>query len=308
MSMPVRGEGSGVRSVMRFEAAMADIAPFMLPSLRRQREVFGAAWEEQFGATLERFVATTEEDLRRAVRGYVNFAIDGMRLQKRFEITRRYEPKSYQDAAQAVYHNHDYMHGLYLPGILLSHYLWPHHYRQLQFFAREFLPRFLAAPAREFCDIGPGTGFYSRQLLTAAADAAGWAFDISRSALEYSRRQVAAFDAADRWHPESRDVVTNPTTRQWPFLVCIEVLEHLEDPLTFLRALEGMLADGGSGLISAAVTAPNEDHIYLYNSCDEVRQQIIEAGFQVVAEQEDRAYQPRAAEPVPVNAAFIVSK
>ena len=308
MSPPTRAEQSAVAAVTRFEAAMAEIAPFMLPSFRRQRELFGGIWEERFGTTLERFVATTEEDLRRAVRGYVNFAIDGMRLQKRFEQTRCYEPKTYQDAAQAVYHNEDYMFGLYLPGILLSHYLWPHHYRQMLFFEQAFLPRFFAAPSREFCDIGPGTGFYSRQLLTAAPDAAGWAFDISRSALEYSRRQVAAFDAANRWHSESRDVVANPTTRRWPFLVCIEVLEHLEDPMTFLKALQNMLVDGGTGILSAAVTAPNEDHIYLYNSFDEVREQIIEAGFQVVAGQEDRAYLPRAGEPVPINAAFIVTK
>jgi hypothetical protein len=308
VSLPTGREDIATASVKRFEAVMAEIAPFMLPSFRRQREEFGGPWEERFATTLERFAATTDDDLRRAVRGYVNFAIDGMRLQKRFERTLRYEPKSYQDASAAVYHNEEYMYGLYLPGILLSHYLWPHHYRQLQFFEQEFLPRFMAAPSPQFCDIGPGTGFYSRQLLTAAPSANGWAFDISRSALEYSRRHVAAFAVDDRWHAERRDVVLNPTSRQWPFLMCIEVLEHLEDPLTFLRALRGMLADGGRGLISAAVTAPNEDHIYLYNSSNDVRDQIIEAGFQVVTSREDRAYQPRAAEPVPINAAFIVTR
>lgn len=286
---------------------MTRIAPFMLPSLRRQRQDFGEAWLDRFGETLGRFAGASDQQLEAAVTGYVNFALDGMRLQRRFEKTRRYEAKTYSEASTAVYHNPSYMFDLYLPGILLSHYLWPHHYRQLLFYDTRFRPRFLAAPKREFCDIGPGTGFYTRQLLCAAPDAQGWAFDISASALEYTRRQVTAFAVADRWHSEARDIIANPPPRRWPFLVSIEVLEHLEDPLSFLRALRAMLEPGGAGLISAAVTAPNEDHIYLYNSASEVRDQIEEAGFTVLDEQADRAYEPKGDEPVPINAAFIVT-
>jgi 2-polyprenyl-3-methyl-5-hydroxy-6-metoxy-1,4-benzoquinol methylase len=106
---------------------------------------------------------------------------------------------------------------------------------------------------------------------------------------------------------EQRDVIASPPLRRWPFLVCIEVLEHLEDPVTFLKALRAMMEPSGTGLISAAVTAPNEDHIYLYNSPDEVRCQLKEAGFNVFAEQVDFAYEPKANEPVPTNAAFIVT-
>ena len=286
---------------------MASIAPFMLPSLRRQRQTFGDEWLQRFGTTLDRFVAASDERLTNAVRGYVNFALDGMRLQKKFEKTLQYENKSYADASKAVYQNKDYMFGLYLPGILLSHYLWPHHYRQFEFYQRSFLPHFARSPVPEFCDIGPGTGFYSRHLLTASPRAEGWAFDMSPFALEYGRGHLAAFGVENRWHHEIRDVVLDAPNRQWPYLVCIEVLEHLEDPLTFLKALRKMLTPGGRGLISAAVTAPNEDHIYLYNSGPEVQAQIEAAGFLVLDSQEDRAYAPKDAEPVPINAAFIVS-
>ena len=294
-------------ALTRFEAKMREVAPFMLPSLFRQRETFGQTWADQFGETLARFIAITDDRLTSATKGYVNFALDGMRLQKKFEKTRSYDNKTYAEASKAVYQNKEYMFGMYLPGILMSHYLWPHHYRQFQFYERAFLPRIRGASIKEFCDIGPGTGFYSRQILTAEPQSQGWAFDLSPSSLEYSEQQVVAFGANDRWHKELRDIVLHTPERQWPFLVCIEVLEHLEDPLTFLKGLRAMLAPGGAGLISAAVTAPNEDHIYLYNSADEVRSQIEAAGFSVVAEQVDPAYAPKASEPVPINAAFIVS-
>lgn len=294
-------------AVARFEAEMASVAPFMVPSLKRQRETFGADWLQQFGETLCRFISTSDQRLSAAVRGYVNFAVSGMRLQKKFEKTLQYEKKSYAEASSAVYQNRDYMFGSYLPGLLLSHYLWPHHYQQLQFYQRAFLPHVASAEVKEFCDVGPGTGFYSRQLLTGVPQARGWAFDLSPYALEYSAAQLAAFGVSDRWQKKLQDVVLATPDRQWPFLVCIEVLEHLEDPLVFLKALRKMLAPGGRGLISAAVTAPNEDHIFLYNSGDEVQAQIEEAGFSVTSRQEDRAYVPKGSEPVPINAAFIVS-
>ena len=293
-------------ALKRFEAKMREVAPFMLPSLSRQRETFGQPWADQFGETLAQFLALTDDRLTSATKGYVNFALDGMRLQKKFEKTRSYDNKTYAEASKAVYQNKEYMFGMYLPGLLLSHYLWPHHYRQLQFYERAFLPKIRSALKKEFCDIGPGTGFYSRQILTGEPESQGWAFDLSPSSLEYSEQQVAAFGASNRWHKELRDIVEQPPKRQWPFLVCIEVLEHLEDPLTFLKALRAMLISGGTGLISAAITAANEDHIYLYNSADEVRSQIEAAGFAVVEEQVDLAYAPKANEPVPINAAFIV--
>ena len=101
-------------------------------------------------------------------------------------------------------------------------------------------------------------------------------------------------------------MITNPPEKSWPFLLSVEVLEHLEDPLSFIRQLRAMLAPGGRGFITAALTAPNEDHIYLYNSCDEIIEQLQTAGFEVISHVEEAAYKPRGDEPVPRIAAFIV--
>ena len=90
----------------------------------------------------------------------------------------------------------------------------------------------------------------------------------------------------------------------------IEVLEHLEDPNLFLHGLfKSGKAGGGSGFISAAINAPNADHIYLYGSYLEVQKQIEAAGFDILDYCNDEAYEPRRnGDLVPVNAAFIVRK
>ncbi len=288
-----------------FEQLMLKAAPYMSATVTRMREGFGTDWESRFGQTLDKIFGDREDLLELAVKGYVRFALDSIKLQMRFEKERCYVPKSYADVASAVYHNHEYMHQLYLPGILLSHYLWSHHYRQLVWFHEHFLPLVNAAPDKSFSDIGTGTGFYSRQMLMGDPKAKGVAYDISDHSLAYATQQVQAFGAQDRWRAEKRDVVASPPPPT-PFILSVEVLEHLEDPLGFLRTARAVLQPGGYGFITAAVTAPNEDHIYLYNTRAEVEDQLREAGFEVVSTLEELAYEPKADEPVPRLVACIV--
>jgi SAM-dependent methyltransferase len=291
----------------KFERILAQVAPYMASAVEKGRDAFGENWERQYEETLGTLFNDDEARLIAAARGYVRFALDALRLQKRFEIERVYLPKTYDEAARAVYHNKEYMDTLYLPGILLSHYLWPHHYRQLCYFHREFMPRALRVGGGRFLDVGVGTGFYSRQTLAAAPEITGTAYDISDHSLAYARAHVAAFGFAARWRGEIRNLITDPPTETWPCIVSVEVLEHLDDPLAYLKAARGRLAEGGLGFITAAITAPNEDHIYLYNDYREVAAQLEAAGFSIQDFQEDLAYEPKADEPVPRLAAFIVT-
>lgn len=290
-----------------FASKLKAAAGMLYPAFAKQPQLFGREWEERFAQLLQSFVAPDAQKMDAAIEGYAKFAMDGMRLQKRFESSRQYANKTYEQAASEVYHNREYMFSRYLPGLMLSHYLWPHHYRQYLFFEREFASLVRQSNEQEFCDIGVGTGFYSRVLLTACPQAMGWAFDISESALEYSRSHLRAYGVENRWVTEIRNVQFQPPARQWPFLINIEVLEHLEDPLSFLKALRAMLKPGGLAFISAAVTAAEKDHIYLYNSGQEVLDHLQQAGFRSIKGQEDAAYPPQDGKPVPTNVAFIVT-
>jgi SAM-dependent methyltransferase len=267
---------------------------------------FSPHWEGQFEETLARIFGTDDERMNMAVKGYIRFAIDATRLQMRFEKERKYIPKSYAEAASAVYHNGEYMRNLYLPGILLSQYLWPHHYNQQQFFHKKFIPLVRQARTKRFADVGIGTGFFSRLTLAADPEVTGVGFDISDHSLSYATMQIQSFGFQKRWQAEKRNVITSPPAEKFNFVVSVEVLEHLEDPVTFIKALKAMLAPGGHAFITAAITAPNEDHIYLYNNCDEVLGELRQGGFEVADWQEDLAYQPKADEPVPRIGAFIV--
>jgi len=267
---------------------------------------FGNQWADQFEDALSR-LCPSATDRASAVSGYAAFATAMLRLQVRFEQTGSYRVKSYNDALAEVYHNDAYMQSNYLPGLFLSHYLWPHHYRQLQFFSFAFLDALALVGVREFTEVGVGTGIYSRVALQRLPMVIGRGVDISPASQCFAQRHVAAFALGDRYHVDVQNVVSEPTSAPSEALICVEVLEHLEDPVDFLRALRRMMKSGGKAFITAALNSAHADHIYLYRHAGEVEQHIVEAGF--VTEQYFVGYPDggtRAGVPRPHIAAFIV--
>ncbi len=295
--------------VATISRVLGENAPYMAGVIDKQHGEFGSEWLSEFEADLATFFSGDLAKLRLATQGYIKFALDGMLLQKRFDRSGRYEPKTYDQAAAEVYQNEEYMQSLYLPGIYLSHFLWRHHFIQHLYFLNHFVPKVIAHGGSTYYDIGVGTGFYLREMLRRIPRLRGHGFDMSPSSLSYSEKMLTAFDLRGRYTLNLQNVLTDPPLPPANFLTNVEVLEHLEDPLAFLRGLNELLTPGGLGMITAAVTAPNTDHIYLYNSVDELVAQVEAAGFTVLDFREDKAYEPRRpSESVPRNAIVIVSK
>jgi SAM-dependent methyltransferase len=274
--------------------------------IHRTAALFGRAWVEAIEETLSHLFPSPES-LEQAIKGYAAFALDAMRRQKRFEKELRYPPKTHAETSDEIYLNADFMMQQYLPGLLLSHYLWPHHYRQLAFYEHAFLEAIRTQGVASFAEVGIGTGIYSRRLLQGLPDARGKGYDISPASKTYAERHIQAFGLSDRFEVELRDVVTEPVSPV-KCLVCVEVLEHLEDPQAFLRALRAGLAPGGRAFITAALDAPNADHIYLYRKPEEVLEHLTAAGFTLEQSFLGAAYPPaEPGIPVPMAAAFVVT-
>jgi len=283
--------------------------PYFLGTLSKQYTDFGDEWLSFFETDLESSFGNDATRLESAIQGYGAFALASMRLQIKFQETHEYKSKTYEEAANEVYQNRDYMFNLYLPGIYLSHFLWRHHYRQHVFYKKEFIPLVQDHGGPLFYDIGVGTGFYSKEMLRINPEIRGQGFDLSPFSLEYTDMMLSASNLANRYTGTLQNIITEPVQTPAPFIINIEVLEHLENPQAFLNALYHMLEPGGYGLISAAINAPNADHIYLYRKPRDVIEQIESAGFHLVNYVVDEAYEPPTpGELVPVNAAFIVTR
>jgi 2-polyprenyl-3-methyl-5-hydroxy-6-metoxy-1,4-benzoquinol methylase len=295
-------------ALRRMENSISVQAPFLKKVFQSRIQDFGLPWAERFDTELNAFFSTDSERVRLAAKGYADFALDAIRLQKKFNKTREYIHKTYADLMDSVYLNHEYMFNLYLPGILLSQYLWPHHYRQLEFFWNRFVPLARQNNVNLFYDIGVGTGFYSKEALRALPNAQGCAIDISPHSLSHAQKLVDAWGLNLRYEIKLKNIIEEPMHHQADALINVEVLEHLEDPKQFLRSLYSILKNGGIAFVTAAVNAPNFDHIYLYRSLNEVAAQISAAGFKIIDSAEYIAYAPASQEIAPSSAVFILRK
>jgi SAM-dependent methyltransferase len=285
-----------LRTEHRFAADIVD----------RCAALFGARWADEFELVVSALFPTPEA-VAAAVKGYASFAMQSMRLQAAFESERQYKPKTYDQAASEVYFNEQHMMREYLPGLLLSHFLWPHHYRQIRFFDDAFVDAMRVAGASSFVEVGIGTGLYSGLLLRRLPQVRGTGFDISPFSKRFTEAQLDALGVGDRYEAELRDVTAEPTEPRAEWLVCVEVLEHLEDPVTFLRGLRATMAPGAKAFITAALNAAHADHIYLYRTADDVLAHLMDANFTVEQSFVGAAYKPSApGVPVPQAAAFIV--
>lgn len=282
--------------------------PLFANNFKRQINLFGERWLDEFNSELEIFFKK-DNSLLKALKGYVNFSLEAMKLQIKFNFTKEYENKTYAEASSKVYFSEEYMMDKYLPGLYLSHYLWKHHYQQQIFFYKNFLKYCSLTRRNFFFDIGIGTGFYSKKMLQALPNSIGLGFDLSPYSIRYANKVMKAFNVSNRYKILKQDITKKKPKELADYIICIEVLEHLENPQLFLRHLYKMMKKGGYGLISAAINASNQDHIYLYRNYKDVQKQLKIAGFKIIEYTNDKAYKPTSkSEIVPENVAFVVSK
>lgn len=279
----------------QFYTEMKKRYPVYTDALDRAHKEFGAVWDDEFGTLIVRMCGSDPRNWEPAMVGYVKFCIDALKSQIYFERHRRYKATSYVDATNEYYQNKDFMFHSYLPGMILSHYIWMHHHRMLQWY-RSVLREI---KIQNFAEVGTGCGLYSKETLERSPECRGIGFDISEHSLAFTENLIKSFSLNDRYSTRVQDIITKTPTAYplsksqnsgFDLVICQEVLEHLENPDMFCKALFAMTRPGGYAYITAAINAAHVDHIYLYRSLDDVLDQIRSAGFEVLKSREELAY------------------
>ncbi len=108
-------------------------------------------------------------------------------------------------------------------------------------------------PPGRLLDLGCSCGYFLDVALESGYDAYGVEFseEAIAAAQPATRQRIrrANVNDADGGHPHSYDVVT-----------AFDIIEHVEDPVTFLGEIEGMLAPGGGVVVST----PDTGHFLRY--------------------------------------------
>jgi len=195
-----------------------------------------------------------------------------------FIRTNKYRNTSFNEVNQAMYNNPDVMVS-HMHGLLLSQFLWQHHYAVYQYF-KTTIQQFL--PVESYLEIGAGHGLYFEAAMEKIGENCTFeALDISESSLELTKSLIKSEKVV--YHLKNVFDYTDEDEKK-DFITMGEVLEHVEDPLSLLNKIKSLIKPDGTIFITTPTNAPSMDHIYLFNTIQEIRDLIHQAGLEIVDE------------------------
>ena len=232
----------------------------------------------EFLMKYEQILIARGETLEYAVDCYLQMLADINYESVRFLESGSYSSKSFEEVNQRVYANPAIMN-YYMHGLLLSQFLWPHHYRVLEFFGE--MIQHHRAPVRHYLEVGGGHGLYLAEAIRHLGDQADYTVvDISESSLQMTK----ALTSASKVNYILSDIYKFEPEHPYDFIVMGEVMEHVEDPLSLLTKLKNLLSKQGKLFITTPTNAPAIDHIYLFRNTEEIRSLIRDAAYSIVSE------------------------
>jgi 2-polyprenyl-3-methyl-5-hydroxy-6-metoxy-1,4-benzoquinol methylase len=190
-----------------------------------------------------------------------------------FFITGEYSNKSFEDVKKRVYDNPEVM-DYYMHGLLLSQFLWKHHYEILLRF--NFIIEKNSKMITNYLEVGGGHGLYIAEAINKIGDHATYdMLDISKSSLIIAQKLINN----DKVNFILGDVFEYLPKKKYDFITMGEVLEHVENPLKLLQKLNTLLDTNGKLFITTPTNAPAIDHIYLFKNIEDIQSLIYKAGF-----------------------------
>lgn len=248
-------------------------------------------------AFLKESVAYLEPSESAAMEGYIAYCLsagfdygylaecyntivrDTLKEQFYFQRYGRYRHSSYADVAASVYQNEDYMKR-YMYGLALTTYLWPNH-RTIH---RCFIDAFPRQQSGQYLEIGPGHGVYFMNAMRLGKYRRHVGIDISPTSIALTKSLLSSgnFGHFSNYEFVCADFLADQIDDRFQAVVMGEVLEHVENPLGFLKKIRALTDHKAFVFVTTAINAPAIDHIYLYDSPEAVTKMAVAAGFRVL--------------------------
>lgn len=245
------------------------------------------------------------------VRTLIEFSLEFLRLQIGLEKTGKYLYSSFKEVEEGAYRDpsRKLTGPWYTWALYFTQFFWVTHNRVFDFFLENFVK---PAPNQgDVLEVPTGTGLFLTYFLLNKPAWQGIGVDLSDSAIKFTQDILQIYQIpAEQETIIKDDVYKYQPGRQFDRIMSGEFLEHLEDPLGVLKKLYQMLKSDGKIFITVAVWAAMIDHIYLYKSAAEVRQQIKQVGFKIEKELVQTVFKnghPEQAK-IPINYCAILTK
>ncbi|NGP75960.1 class I SAM-dependent methyltransferase [Balneolaceae bacterium YR4-1] len=144
----------------------------------------------------------------------------------------------------------------------------------------------------QLLDAGSGFGQYDRFILHHFENVRVTAVDVKEDYLEDSRSYFEAMNQSDRIRFEQMDLLDPGFDRVYDFVICIDVLEHIEEDRKVITNLQSTLKEGGYLLMHSPSIYAEEDaegdetfvdeHARVGYSKEDIREKLQTAGLEPV--------------------------
>lgn len=260
-------------------------ALFLASALRQLRESNpDYAFAEKLCRDAYALCGGDEQRVLELASNFIEFSMEFLYLQRRLEKSGRYLYSSMREVEEKVYSNPEralagapYMWALYF-----SRVFWVTHGRVWRFFIDRFATP--SPPQGRLLDVPSGNGLFLTYFLLQNSGWRGVGVDISDTAIHFARDLLRVNEVMQRAELRKQDFFGFSDSEQFDSIICGEFLEHLEDPLAAVRKLATLVRPGGRVFLTAAVWTANLDHIYLYESAEQVREHVRAGGFAIEEE------------------------
>jgi len=208
---------------------------------------------------------------------------DTLREQIYFQKHKKYRYSTFDEVAKDVYFNKEYM-SHYMYGIALTTYFWPNHLAMWRFF-NETLPR---DKKGKYLEIGPGHGCFFTTAIDESSYDSFLGIDVSETSVQQTTELVNHRRRGKPARPfEIRNMdflSADVPARSFDAVVMGEVLEHVERPDLMMKQICNVAKDDAYIYISTCIDSPIVDHIYLFESTEELEKLFNDCGLKIVKE------------------------
>jgi 2-polyprenyl-3-methyl-5-hydroxy-6-metoxy-1,4-benzoquinol methylase len=227
--------------------------------------------------TYDQLLKNNGKTRKYAIDCYLKLLADNTYESLIFRETGKYSSTSFDEVNKRVYANPEIMQ-YYMHGLLVSQFLWKHHYVLLKYYI-ENLAHYTTA--KSYLEIGGGHGLFVNEALNAfSADTTFDVVDISESSINMAKH----FVNNEKVNFIHTDVFDFHQKNQYDFITMGEVLEHVEDPVKLLLKVKDLLKPSGTLFLTTPTNAPAIDHLYLFSNYQDILAVLQKAGFSVEKE------------------------
>ena len=249
-----------------------------------------------------------QHEMQYLVGSYLTILDDTMEAQIEFLREKRYRHSRFDEVAAAVYFNREYM-TKYMIGLAITEFLWPNHILIRRFFAESF-PE---TKTGSYLEVGPGHGFFLLHAMKKGSLDRFLGIDISAASIALTDEIVSREASELRSKLELREcdfLAPQAIDEKFDVIVMGEVLEHVEDPLAFLKGLKALAAPGAHIFITTCLNAPAIDHIYLFRTQSDVADLFAAAGMTIkdqrIIPHPGQSLERCVKNDLPINVAYVL--